>query len=96
MVKPSMVIGYFRAVLTRYTFLKDKTAKTTGVQLFRTVVPLFAPFYARFIDYGIKPMENQTIWVLDYEGYRTFLEELLNLEGQTELGRGRRSAMAVS
>jgi hypothetical protein len=41
-------------------------------------------------------MANQDIYMFDNEGYGEFLEELLNLEGETELGRGRRSAMALS
>jgi hypothetical protein len=32
-------------------------------------------------------MANQDFYMFDNEGYRKFLEELLNLEGETELGR---------
>ena len=45
-------------------------------RLCRTVVPRFTPFYARYFDYGIKTMANQSSYMLDNECYGTALEEL--------------------
>ncbi len=41
-------------------------------------------------------MANLNIYKFDNEGYGKFLEELLNLEGEIEVGRGRWFSMNVS
>jgi hypothetical protein len=41
-------------------------------------------------------MANKNTNVFANEGYAKFLDELLNREGETELGSGRWSAMAAS
>jgi hypothetical protein len=80
----------------KYASLKKYNAETTGGTDMSAVFYRITSFYAPNFNCRIERLANQNDHMFDNEGYGKFLEELLNLDGETELGRARWSTAKVS